>query len=284
MVQLPFLTVISARYVQPIEIMVRCTNVRLKNKTNTHKYFLLSLADNSVNNDPCNQQGNDNPTMVEVEEIDNTLQMIEKTENTNLVSLTSFSSIISQAVETSTGGTGGGWNQLDKSKFIASNDSKERLVGNKQYGRALPPLVQQMVEITKLAQSDKFVDVGSGCGQVIFQVAATVGCVCSGVEVVEGRHFAAEQLREHLINELIDKCSKEVEVEGGKLTPPDILYLLNPPRCNLVNASFTDQIGADMLTSADVLFVNNAEGIFSAQRSEKGGKDLDSELAKIVRK
>jgi hypothetical protein len=196
--------------------------------------------------------------------------------------LSCFVEAIETAVKLSTGG--GGWNQLDKSKFIASNDSKERLVGNKQYGRALPLLVKQMVEITKLAQSDKFVDVGSGCGQVIFQVAATVGCVCSGVEVVEGRHFAAEQLREHLINELIDKCSKEVEVEGGKLTPPDILYLLNPPRCNLVNASFTDQLGADMLTSADVLFVNNAEGIFSAQRSEKGGKDLDSELAKIVRK
>jgi cyclopropane fatty-acyl-phospholipid synthase-like methyltransferase len=92
--------------------------------------------------------------------------------------------------------------ECDKSTFVKNGASGSTASGNETYGRALPELVAQVVELTGLRKGEKFVDVGSGVGQVVFHVALAVGCESIGIEIVEGRHSWALQLKESLIDVL----------------------------------------------------------------------------------
>lgn len=67
---------------------------------------------------------------------------------------------VSSAVE------GKGWAKVDNSSWVRMGSDKTTAGGNEQFGRAMPILLAQMVKLTALLPRDRFVDVGSGCGQV----------------------------------------------------------------------------------------------------------------------
>lgn len=108
---------------------------------------------------------------------------------------------------------------------------------------------------------------------MVFWVALAVGCPSAGVEIVQGRHSAALQIRDILYDHLITNLS----LPTHQVAPA--LGLRPVGRVELLNGSFTESEGTKMLLNATVLFVNNAEGIFSPIR---GGLDLDEKLAKIM--
>ena len=197
----------------------------------------------------------------------------------------------------------GGWERIDGSNWIKTSDGKSGASGNEQWGRALPELVQQMISLTGLKSSDRFVDVGSGCGQVVLLCVMSVGCNSLGVEVVAGRHAAALQIRENLADVLYGKASDSPTPTRGtvsrasssgrseqneskaaaadRLVPferAEVHFAMNQ-FCDFMLNSFTDEEAATKIRQADVLFVNNACGIFSPER---GGLDLNSKLGNIM--
>ena len=62
------------------------------------------------------------------------------------------------------------------------------------YGSISQPLIQDIVERTRVTSRCTFVDLGSGVGQCLVQVAATTGCRCIGIELVEKYHLLALKL------------------------------------------------------------------------------------------
>jgi hypothetical protein len=50
------------------------------------------------------------------------------------------------------------------------------------YGETSFELVCEVIKLTKMTENDVFLDLGSGVGQIVLQVAAKVGCKCYGVE------------------------------------------------------------------------------------------------------
>jgi ubiquinone/menaquinone biosynthesis C-methylase UbiE len=52
---------------------------------------------------------------------------------------------------------------------------------NAMYGAMNPLFIEEaVVQSTRLGWSSDFLDIGSGIGQVVIQVACTVGCVSTG--------------------------------------------------------------------------------------------------------
>uniref|UniRef100_A0A1X7SI86 Histone-lysine N-methyltransferase, H3 lysine-79 specific n=1 Tax=Amphimedon queenslandica TaxID=400682 RepID=A0A1X7SI86_AMPQE len=43
-------------------------------------------------------------------------------------------------------------------------------------------LIQEVIATTRMTENDVFLDLGSGVGQIVLQVAASVGCKCYGIE------------------------------------------------------------------------------------------------------
>ena len=158
----------------------------------------------------------------------------------------------------------GGWAEVDGSTWIRSGNGISG-GGRCMYGRAKPMLVEDVAAWCHLGQRDLFVDVGSGMGQVVFQVATTVGCRAVGVEVLAARHSAALQLLEYVEACLEDRGFRSI---AGT--------------CELLHCSLLDPaLQRKYLEAADVLMVNNAEGIFEA---DTAGKDLNGEVAKVARR
>ena len=60
-----------------------------------------------------------------------------------------------------------------------------------------------------MGKDNQFIDVGSGIGQVVIQVAATVGCAACGIEYLADRHAAAKQLLDAFVDIL-----EAAQVEG----------------------------------------------------------------------
>jgi hypothetical protein len=60
------------------------------------------------------------------------------------------------------------------------------------YGELTPTGIDQLAAAAKLTADDVFVDLGSGTGRIVIQIAATIpGIRCIGVEIVGSRHQAA---------------------------------------------------------------------------------------------
>jgi len=62
------------------------------------------------------------------------------------------------------------------------------------YGEALPNLVRFLIGKLRLRKEDIFCDIGSGIGNVIFQVSAQAGCKCYGIEIREDLHIIANEV------------------------------------------------------------------------------------------
>ncbi|KAL8634317.1 MAG: hypothetical protein Q9228_008089, partial [Teloschistes exilis] len=64
------------------------------------------------------------------------------------------------------------------------------------YGELLPKFVSEIFRITDLRPGHRFVDLGSGVGNVVLQAALEVGCESWGCEIMENACVLAE-LQEH---------------------------------------------------------------------------------------
>jgi hypothetical protein len=166
----------------------------------------------------------------------------------------------------------GGWNAIEKSKDITDgNQSLKRIhvaddtfsklavktQTRAQYGRTSSSFVNQIVGLLDLKPSDKFVDIGSGIGTVVFQVAGTIGCDTSGIEICAGRHKFAKMLEKRFASCFTNK----VRLEHGDFRAPD---------------------NFELARNATALFVNNANGIFSNRSSTSSAYSLDWHIARLI--
>eukprot|EP00741_Cyanophora_paradoxa_P022865 tig00021521_g22085.t1 len=65
------------------------------------------------------------------------------------------------------------------------------------YGEVLSPFVRIIIKELKLTKDDVFLDIGCGWGNVVFQVAALVGCRAVGIEVRADLHQASMSVLPH---------------------------------------------------------------------------------------
>jgi hypothetical protein len=162
----------------------------------------------------------------------------------------------------------GGWDTLEGSEVKRGNGRLElKHVNNQssssgagggtemamqssaQYGRANPLLVHKVRDLTGLNASHNFTDLGSGIGQVVLQMAATVGCQSFGLELLEARHAAAKQL-----DEWFQRYARETDIAHGSY--------------RLEHGDFTKADFEERILQSDVLFANNAHNTFGV-RSHK---------------
>lgn len=75
---------------------------------------------------------------------------------------------------------------------------ENRAFSSTTYGEINPIFVNEIIEKTDLTQDMIFIDLGSGIGNVVLQVAAQVGCESHGVEIVPITHSLARLNRQEL--------------------------------------------------------------------------------------
>lgn len=153
----------------------------------------------------------------------------------------------------------GGNNALEKKHVPESCHGMMDTMTQAQYGRSRTPFVEQSIRATQLSDKDRFFDIGSGIGTVVLHVAATVGCASSGVELINGRH----NIGYRLMNLYKDTFT-------------------NRPLVELFNDSFTSAKPFKLARESTVLFVNNAESVFSSRSVATGALTLDYHVARLA--
>ena len=83
----------------------------------------------------------------------------------------------------------GGWAAVEGCKGVGGAQ------GDTMYGTMSDAFVERFIQRTRLGKDDSFFDAGSGVGQVVMQVALTVRCRVSGVEIGRERFEMARRLR-----------------------------------------------------------------------------------------
>jgi len=161
----------------------------------------------------------------------------------------------------------GGWKEVENSKLRQGSNEISKTTSNTtqfraQYGRANPTLIQTVICAARITDTDSFLDIGSGIGQVCLQVAATVGCPAVGVELLEIRHRMGLVLQK---------------------THEDHNHLLLCGPVKLIHGDFTDPKFKNIVVAATVLFINNACGTFAERCVDAGKTTLNSHVALLVR-
>ena len=116
-----------------------------------------------------------------------------------------------------------------------------------QYGGMNENFIQEMCERSCMGKDDVFVDIGSGIGQIVIQVAATMGCKSVGYEVVEQRHNHGLRLKDTFVQVLRE----------GKVLGADYLDGLIGLQC----AKFQEK--SEEIATASVIFFNNFAHYFT---------------------
>jgi len=132
-----------------------------------------------------------------------------------------------------------------------------------QYGRVYPTLVRKMLNETKLGPGSLLVDLGSGVGTICLQASAMTGCKSLGIELMEGRHKVAQTLMT-----LMELYSEQARFPCGEI--------------ELVLGDFTRDEMRARAVQADVLFVNNAHGIFGVRSVQVRRFTLDYVVALVA--
>lgn len=173
----------------------------------------------------------------------------------------------------------GNWKALEDSKVLdGSNNFRGVLEDNlknkneksgqfrAQYGRCTSTLVETCIREAKIIENDRVIDIGSGIGTVVLQIASTIGCPSIGIELLKNRHNVATHLKE-----IYDKYCFI-----------DRPFLQCGP-INFICGDFTSSHYRKMITSATVLFVNNAQGTFEERCVDTGKKTLNYFVASLFR-
>ncbi|CAI7993879.1 Histone-lysine N-methyltransferase, H3 lysine-79 specific [Geodia barretti] len=106
------------------------------------------------------------------------------------------------------------------------------------YGETSFELVCEVIKLTKMTENDVFLDLGSGVGQIVLQVAAKVGCKCYGLEKADIPAKFARSMEEEFVKwmDWYGKSYGEFE---------------------LIKGDFLDPSFDEILQSATVIFTNN---------------------------
>lgn len=108
------------------------------------------------------------------------------------------------------------------------------------YGELKPKFVSELIDLVDLKPGQVFVDLGSGIGNIVLQVALEVGCVSVGFEIMNGCNRLAQA-------QLTETVGRAHSLWGVNLGQP-VLF----------QADFTkDPRVTDWLQQADVVLVNN---------------------------
>ena len=115
----------------------------------------------------------------------------------------------------------------------------EQLPKNNTYGELKSKFISDIIQQTKLRAGQVFIDLGSGVGNVVLQMALETGCDSWGWEMMEPSNVIAERHRA----EFIRRCR---------------LWRLRPGSVHLERGSFLENPQVlDRLKQADVVLVNN---------------------------
>ncbi|KAH9440450.1 hypothetical protein MJO28_016352 [Puccinia striiformis f. sp. tritici] len=108
------------------------------------------------------------------------------------------------------------------------------------YGELKPNFVSEIIRLVDLKPGQIFVDLGSGIGNIVLQVALEVGCLAVGFEIMDGPAVLASKQQREIIG-------RSHALWGLNLGPPI-----------LIKADFTkDSRVGQWLRQADVVLVNN---------------------------
>jgi hypothetical protein len=156
-----------------------------------------------------------------------------------------------------------------EAKHIDSLSSKKMAIGSiskAQYGRAKVSFVSQAIKAAELQPLDTFVDIGSGIGTVVLQVAATIACASAiGIELCGGRHEIALELQNHFKHLMMERKQRRIAES-----------------VSFFSGDFREPSNFALCRGADVLFVNNAESIFGMRSVVEGSYTLDWHVARLV--
>ncbi|BFZ16793.1 hypothetical protein BsWGS_19831 [Bradybaena similaris] len=106
------------------------------------------------------------------------------------------------------------------------------------YGETSFELVEQMIKYVKFSESDYFIDLGSGVGQVVLQVSAATNCkFCYGVEKAEWPAEYAQVLEKEFKKWMkwFGKEHGDYKIEKGDFLHDDIKEKLNKATIVFVN-------------------------------------------------
>lgn len=132
-----------------------------------------------------------------------------------------------------------------------------------QYGRLMFGATQRVAEITSLKRSDIFLDIGSGVGNAVMQMACTVGCESRGIEIMHSRHLVADSMWASL-RDALSRRTAPVAIGDCQLQAGDLVHCKR------------------QLIQADVALVNNFNEIFGARGCYgRSGPTLDDDIAAI---
>lgn len=123
--------------------------------------------------------------------------------------------------------------------------------GKAQYGRLMPLLVRRIMDLAKISSADRVVDLGSGIGSVVIQLALTLGCEAWGIELMGERYKKSIELLEYF------KKMKAANTEKATFTGSD----------------FLDFWG--FMSSYNIWILNNANDIFGSRANKDGAVTLD---------
>eukprot|EP00741_Cyanophora_paradoxa_P017047 tig00020951_g16466.t1 len=79
------------------------------------------------------------------------------------------------------------------------------------YGEVLSPFVRIIIKELKLTKDDVFLDIGCGWGNVVFEVAAMVGCRAVGIEIREDLHQISVDVLPHF-----NRLMAEHNIQAGQ--------------------------------------------------------------------
>ncbi|CAM9090433.1 unnamed protein product [Ascophyllum nodosum] len=125
------------------------------------------------------------------------------------------------------------------------------------YGSIYEDLVDFMFRCVGLSGSDRFLDIGSGIGQVVMQAAAWAGCASAGVEIVEKRHGVSVRLLGALRSVVAAAATEGDQEEDAKLHTE----ALNKAR--LIQGDFVEKW--DQVKDSTVIYLNNSGAWFKAE-------------------
>eukprot|EP00816_Leptocylindrus_hargravesii_P004952 CAMPEP_0196804824 /NCGR_PEP_ID=MMETSP1362-20130617/4500_1 /TAXON_ID=163516 /ORGANISM="Leptocylindrus danicus, Strain CCMP1856" /LENGTH=422 /DNA_ID=CAMNT_0042177345 /DNA_START=8 /DNA_END=1276 /DNA_ORIENTATION=+ len=145
-----------------------------------------------------------------------------------------------------------------------------------QYGTLLPNGVNLLVKnVLNIGEEDVVLDIGSGTGRVLFQLASTTPCRAAiGIEIDPERcdvsYFFKEWFESYLIL-----------VSEGKSKRMDQTAKFFQQCVDIRQGNLTDPAYRELLMSATVLYCNNFNGIFGARTETATGNTLDFHVASI---
>jgi len=137
------------------------------------------------------------------------------------------------------------------------------------YGAIRAPLIQEMIRFAGVTRQDRFLDIGSGLGTVVLQMAAVTGCHATGIELEASRFTISSMLSEELIHLMAELSTSR---ETGFVAD-----LKN--RIEMKNEDVRDH--EETILQSTVIYFNNHGVWFDETSSKQGEISVEHWVAKL---